>query len=81
MALNFESVVSDYKQLEKLVNDNWLNVQRHLPSVGVNVTSEYYCKIRRLQSSSSKGHKYPDFLELWNLTMYLAFNKTFDIPL
>ena len=29
--LNFESVVSN----------KWLNVQRHLPSVGVNVKSEY----------------------------------------
>ena len=38
MVLNFESVVSNW---EKLVNDNWLNGQRHLPSVGVNVTSEF----------------------------------------
>ena len=29
------------KTLRKLVNDNWLNVQGHLQSVGINVTSEY----------------------------------------
>ena len=31
--LNFESVVGDWKYCEKLVSGNWLNVQRHLPSV------------------------------------------------
>ena len=33
-----------------LVNDNWLNVQRHLPSVGVNVKSKYeIMKKKRLE--------------------------------
>ena len=39
MALNFESVVSNY--WEKLVTGNWFKIQRHLPTCGVNVTSEF----------------------------------------
>ena len=41
LRLNFELVVTDQNYWEKLVADNWFKVQRHLPSCGVNVTSEW----------------------------------------
>ena len=41
MALNFKWVLSDKEYWEKLVTDNWFKIQRHLPSCGVNVTSEF----------------------------------------
>ena len=40
MVLNFESFVSDQNYWEKLVAYNWLKIQRHLLSFGINKTSE-----------------------------------------
>ena len=42
MGLNFESIFSDYLFTVVLVDDNWFKIQRHLPSCGVNVTSQYW---------------------------------------
>ena len=43
MALNFEFVVSDWLSiLVALVGDNWFKIQRHLPSCGFNVISEWH---------------------------------------
>ena len=50
MALNFESDVKNH--WEKLVNDKWLKIKRHLPFVGVNVTSQF--GISEYQNSSPK---------------------------
>ena len=45
--------ITSYK-IHTLVNDNWLNVQRHLRCVGINVTSKYPHKIQHLQGFWSK---------------------------
>ena len=41
MALNFESAVWCFDYWRQLDADNLSKIQRHLPSCGINVTSEY----------------------------------------